>query len=78
LGGDRAVKPPLNGNEGMEHVEVIVVIARAAIGFADDSRMEVRLRVMNTKKCRNEGIARYERTVMEIVKPEILVDAKYV
>jgi hypothetical protein len=37
----------------------------APIGFADESCMEVRLMVINTRKCRNEGIVRYERTEME-------------
>ena len=56
----------------------MVVVARAAIGFADDSCMEVRLRTMKSRKCCNEDIAKYERTEMEIVKSDILVDAKYV
>jgi hypothetical protein len=53
--------PPLRGNEGVAYAEVIVV-ARTAMGFADVNCMEVRLRAMQTKNCRMEGIARLGRT----------------
>jgi hypothetical protein len=50
------VEPPLKGNEGVVYAGV-----RAAIGFAADSCMEVRLRTMKRRKSNNEGIAREER-----------------
>lgn len=77
MSGGWAVKPPLRGNEGVVYAEVAVV-ARAAIGFADENCREVRVRVMKSRICCNEGIARYSKIEMGIVKLEILVDAKYV
>jgi hypothetical protein len=77
LGGGWVVKPPLRGIEGVVYAEVAAV-ARAAIGFADESCREERVRVMKSRKCCNEGIARYEKIEMGIVKSKILVDVKYV
>jgi hypothetical protein len=55
------------------------VAQSAPIGFADESCMEVRLMAIKTRKCRNEGIVRYERTeICNIVKQGVLIYASIV
>lgn len=57
----------------MEYADVVDV-ARAAIGVADETCMEVRLRAMKSRKCCNDGIVRYGRTEWKIVKSGMVLD----